>query len=347
MRVVVMGATGNVGTSLLERLVDDPRVATVLGVARRRPALALPNVEWHEADVAVDDLGPLVEGADAVVHLAWQIQPSRRLRSVYDTNVVGSLRVFDAVRDAAVPILVYASSVGTYAPGPDDAGVTEAWPTDGVATSFYSRHKAEVEAALAAGRAGTATRVVIMRPGLIFKRSAATEIHRLFMGRLLPMALFGPNRLPVSPHVDGLRFQVVHSHDVGAAYHEALSRDVEGAFNLATEPVIDTTLLAEVMGARPVPIPAPVLRSAVAASYHARLQPTPPGWLDMAVEGPIMDVTRARTELGWSPRWSAPDTVRDLLEGLAAGATAPTPPLRGDVYRHRTRPVALHPAPSA
>ena len=191
--------------------------------------------------------------------------------------------------------------------------------------------------------------------GAVVRRTALAEVGGFddvvgFVGEesalALDLAAIGWE-IVYAPHVDGLRVQVGHSHEVGAAFPEALSRDVAGAFNLAAEPVIDTTLLAEVLGARPVPIPAPVLRSAVAASYHARLQPTPPGWLDMAVEGPIMEATRARTELGWSPRWSAPDTIRDLLEGLAAGATAPTPPLRGDVYRHRARPVALQPAPSA
>ena len=50
MRVVVVGATGNVGTSVLEALAGEPDVS-VLGLARRRPELEQPNVEWAEADV--------------------------------------------------------------------------------------------------------------------------------------------------------------------------------------------------------------------------------------------------------------------------------------------------------
>jgi len=45
-RVVVVGATGNVGTSLLRSLEHEPAVDQVLGVARRRPRLGLPKVEW-------------------------------------------------------------------------------------------------------------------------------------------------------------------------------------------------------------------------------------------------------------------------------------------------------------
>ena len=57
----------------------------------------------------------------------------------------GSRRVFSAAAAAGVPALVYASSVGAYSPGPKDRAVDESWPTGGIKTSFYSRHKAEVE----------------------------------------------------------------------------------------------------------------------------------------------------------------------------------------------------------
>lgn len=145
MRVVVVGATGNVGTSLLRSLGDDPEVESVLGLARRLPALELPKVEWARADVVSDDLVPRFRGADCVVHLAWLIQPSRDRNRLWLTNVHGSRRVFEAVREARVPSLVYASSVGVYSRGPKDRRVDESWPRDGIGTRYYSRHKAETE----------------------------------------------------------------------------------------------------------------------------------------------------------------------------------------------------------
>src|SRR4051812_39193133 len=120
MRVVILGATGNVGTSVLRALEDEPRVDEVVGVARRRPALQLPKVTWRQADVCKDDLAALFAGADAVVHLAWLIQPSRDERITHAVNVEGSARVFAAAGDAGVPRIVYASSVGAYSPGPKD-----------------------------------------------------------------------------------------------------------------------------------------------------------------------------------------------------------------------------------
>ena len=52
-----------------------------------------------------------------------------------------------------MPALVYASSVGAYAPGPKDRRVPETWPTTGVESSFYSRDKAAVERLLTASSA--------------------------------------------------------------------------------------------------------------------------------------------------------------------------------------------------
>src|SRR5205814_420051 len=108
---------------------------TQIGVGSRRAAAPLPQrsysgrlpgaraagkVEWARADITTDELAPVVRGADAVVHLAWAIQPSRDLAELRRTNVDGSARVFRAVADAGVAALVYASSVGTYSPGPKD-----------------------------------------------------------------------------------------------------------------------------------------------------------------------------------------------------------------------------------
>src|SRR3954452_4945147 len=187
MRVVVTGATGNVGTALLRALDPDERVREVIGLARRRPALELPKVTWREADICKADLRAVFTGADAVVHLAWLIQPSRDEATTRAVNVEGSARVFEAAAAAAVPRLVYASSVGAYSRGPKGRLVDESWPTEGVETSFYSRHKAAVERILDSFEAAhPEIRVARLRPGLIFQRDAASEIRRLFAAPLLP-----------------------------------------------------------------------------------------------------------------------------------------------------------------
>jgi UDP-glucose 4-epimerase len=331
MKVVVTGATGNVGTSVVQALSADPAVDSIVGLARRLPATVTDKVQWREADVRRSDLTSIFRGADAVVHLAWLIQPSRDLAVTRSVNVDGSARVFDAAAEAGVPALVYASSVGAYSPGPKDRRVDESWPTGGIATSFYSRDKAAVERLLDNYEAEhPETRVVRLRPALIFKRGAASGIRRLFIGPLAPTPLMRKGLIPVVPDVPGLRFQAVHSLDVGQAYRLAVTREVRGPFNIAAEPVLDPHELGRLLEARPVRMPAGLLRGAAALTWKLRLQPSPPGWVDMALQCPLMDVSRARKELGWTPQRSSGEALLELLEGIHDSAGEATPPLAPD-----------------
>lgn len=336
MRVVVVGATGNVGISLLRALKDRPEVDHIVGVARRPPGNDEPadfgfggKVSWRQADLTSDDLAPVFDGADAVVHLAWQIQPARRRSQLHLTNVHGSRRVFDAVLASGPQTLVYASSVGAYAPGPKDHAVDENWPHTGIASSSYSRDKATVEAMLDRLEAGhPSLRVVRLRPALIFQRDAGTEIARYFLGPLVPRGAVRPRMLPVVPMPDVMRFQAVHTDDVAQAYVATLVRNVRGAFNIAADPVLDTAQLARLFNARPVHAPLRVVRALASATYALGLQPTDAGWVDMAALTPVMDTTRARHELGWQPRMSADAALLDLTEGIREKSTGPTPALR-------------------
>jgi UDP-glucose 4-epimerase len=328
MRVVVTGASGNVGTSVLEALAGEPEVKEVVGLARRVPDADFPKVEWVGADVTESELTPIFSGADAVVHLAWAIQPSRNEGVTERINVGGTRQVLDAVARAGVETLVYASSVGAYSPGPKRRQVDESWPVDGIPTSFYSRHKAAVETLLDAfERREPAVRVVRLRPGLIFKSEAASEIRRLFAGPFLPGFLVQKRLIPVLPRVPRLRFQAVHSRDVGDAFRRALVRDVHGAFNIAAEPEIGVEELCELFGARSVPLPAGALRAAANLSWKLRLQPSSPGWVDLALGVPAMDTSRAREQLGWEPTKTSLEALGDLLEGMRHAEGAPTPPL--------------------
>jgi len=329
MRVVVTGASGNVGTSVLEALGAEPQVSEIVGIARRVPEVEMPKVEWVGADVLEDALEPLFAGADAVVHLAWAIQPSRDESMTERINVEGSQRVFEATAAAGVPALTHASSVGAYSPGPKGRQVDESWPVDGIQTSFYSRHKAACEDLLddLEGRAPE-LRIVRLRPGLIFKAEAGSEIRRLFAGPFLPGFLVQKRLVPLIPRVPRLRFQAVHSRDVGEAYRQAVVRDVSGAFNIAADPEIGVEELCEFFGARSFPLPAGALRGAAQLSWKLRLQPSPPGWIDLALGVPMMETTRAREELGWEPKVSSLEALGDLLDGMRRAEGGPTPPLQ-------------------
>jgi UDP-glucose 4-epimerase len=330
MKVVVLGASGNAGSALLRALDAEPRVEDVVAVARRPPHdWHSPKTTWRSLDIATDPLEQIVHGAHVVVHLAWLIQPARDLEQTRAVNVNGSRRVMAAVAQARVPALVYASSVGAYSRGPKDRLVDETWPTGGVPTSFYSRHKAEVERLLDGFELEhPEVRVVRLRPGLIFQRGAASEIRRLFAGPFLPSPLVDPRWIPIVPRNARLRFQAVHADDVADAYRRAIVGDARGAFNIAAEPILDGEALGCLLDARPVPVPAGALRAGAAAAFHLRLSPTPPGWVDMAHAVPLMDTSRASAVLGWKPQRDAGAALLELLEGIRSSAGSPTPTLQ-------------------
>jgi UDP-glucose 4-epimerase len=328
LKIVVTGATGNVGTSVIEALGARDEVEEIIGLARRRPSWKPEKTSWVDADVVSSDLASIFDGADAVIHLAWAIQPSHDLETLERINVGGSRRVFDAVAAAGVPKLVYASSVGAYSPGPKDHLVNEEWPVGGTESSFYSRHKAAVEEQLDEFEARVPdARVVRLRPALIFKGEAATEIRRLFAGPLLPAFLLRRGLIPAVPRLPGLCFQAVHSSDVGRAYALAAIRDVNGAFNLSAEPPLGPDDLAATLDAGTFPMPYSLARWLADVSWRLHLQPTSPGWLDMARDVPLMSSERAERELGWKPQVSAREALAELLEGIGRGEGKPTPPL--------------------
>ncbi|MBP2335269.1 NAD-dependent epimerase/dehydratase family protein [Saccharothrix coeruleofusca] len=330
MRIVVTGASGNVGTALLRRFAQEPEVR-VHGVSRRTPQD--PPADWTPVDLgregAEEVLEGVLRGADALVHLAWRIQPSHDETALYRANVAGSDRVFNAAVRAGVPHLVHMSSVGAYSPASKQRPVDESWPTDGVSSSYYSRHKAAVERLLdRVARENPSLLVSRVRPALILQPDAAAEIKRYFLGGLVPSALFR-TRLPLLPLPKSLVLQFVHAEDVADAVARVVLGRVPGAVNLAADPVLTPRALAEVMRARHVPIPPRALRLAAKVSWRLRLQPTSPGWVDLALTTPLLDTTRAREVLGWTPRHDARDVVRDLLTGLGERRGVPgQPPLR-------------------
>src|SRR5690606_6176814 len=145
LHLVVTGATGNIGTSLVRLLSEDERVASILGIAKRPPRWRVPKTEFAAADLAEDELDPLLEGRGAVVHLAWLMQPTRDPLATWRANVIGSKRLFEAVARSEAKTLVHSSSVGAYSPRVDHRAVDESWPTDGWPGAAYTREKAYVE----------------------------------------------------------------------------------------------------------------------------------------------------------------------------------------------------------
>ncbi|WP_197377163.1 NAD-dependent epimerase/dehydratase family protein [Mycolicibacterium baixiangningiae] len=358
-RIVVTGASGNVGTGVLRALASKLPDTEVVGVCRRPPTHGQPyeRVRWHAVDLsapnAVADLGAAVRGADAVIHLALAVQPVRDENYLYRANVVGTQALLTAMTTAGVRQLVYASSLGIYAPGSGEP-VTEDWPTTGQPTSVYSRHKVMVERILDDfERDHPDVTVSRFRPTVVVQREAAWLIKSLYLGPVVPrsaLELLRRRELPVLPLPARLKLQFVHADDVGDAVVRLTTQQVRGSFNIAAD-VLDTAALAGLVGARPVNVPPQAVRTVIAALSAVRLVALAPGWYDVAFKSPLMDTSKARRTLGWAPARSSTESARELIEGLADGAVGtsaamgwqlrPRKDVRGEIDRAHDVTLAL------
>jgi len=77
-------------------------------------------------------------------------------------------------------------------------------------------------------------------------------------------------------------------------------------------------------------VPTAALRAALATAWHLHLLPGSPHLFDAVLRLPSMDVTRARSELGWVPRYSGIDAIQAFLDGLHEGVGMGTPPFAQD-----------------
>jgi UDP-glucose 4-epimerase len=353
VRVVVVGASGNVGTAVLRALDREPAVTSVVGVARRVPradgssTVAYPHsaAEWvrvdltDTADAVVRGLDEAFLGADAVIHLAWAPPSAKNSSQARRLNLDGSRAVADAVVRGGVPHLVLGSTSGVYSPGPEDGSpVTEEWPRRGVPTSAYAVQKAAVER-MFDEIADTHPRLVVtrVRPALMLQREAGAELGRYFLGSLGTRALRLAARrapegalLPAVPAPDGLRLQVMHTDDAAEAYRAVVVGRHPGAFNLAPEGWLTGDDLADLLaGGRKVAVAPDLARRGLSIASRLRLAPIDVGWYDMARADVVLDASRARELLHWAPVHDPREVLRETVEGVIAGTGAGSPPLLG------------------
>jgi len=315
LRVALTGATGYTGGRLLETLVQrgDGVSALVRPASSKRSLPATRIVEGDLSGAAA--LRALVEGADAVIHVAAVYRTAGHPDSYYrDVNVGGTERLLEAAAAAGVARFVHTSTVGVH-------GHVERPPADESSPlapgDVYQRTKAEAETlALEFGRRrGMA--VTVVRPGAIYG-PGETRFLKLFRaiarGRY---AIVGDGRAFYHPvYIDdlirGFILSLERPEAVGEAFILAGPRYVSQAELAAT--------IARHTGGRvlPVRIPAAPLRwlGALCETVCIPLGIEPPlhrRRVEFFTKSRAFSIEKARRLLGYQPQV-------DLDEGVARTA---------------------------
>lgn len=154
MKVLILGATGFIGSALLDRLASDGHPVTGLGRNVARSRLKRPEAQWLAADLArmrdASDWKPLIESHDVIVNCAGALQDGLA-DEVAATQETAMLALYAAAK--ASPIRIVQISAPRGGAGSDSAFL---------ATKFRAD-----EALAASGVAH-----VILRPALVLGRNA-------------------------------------------------------------------------------------------------------------------------------------------------------------------------------
>jgi nucleoside-diphosphate-sugar epimerase len=324
LTVAVTGPTGGIGLGLIRALEAEPAVERVLGMARRPfdPAeRGWKKTTYRRGDVL--DRGSveeLVQGADVVVHLAFVIMGGHaESRSV---NLEGSRNVFEAAAASGAKRLVYASSVAAYGFHEDNpVPLTEDVPARGTDAHYYSAQKAEVEALLDEILDDSELDAYVFRPCIVAGPEALLLIENIpyvQMSEKLPDAVLRlldvvPALKPVIPD-PGVPFQLVHVDDVASAMTAAvLGKGEPGVYNLAAEGEVTMRDLAAALDWYSVPLPELAVDAAAELVARVPFMPAEAQWVNALRTPVLMDTSKARAKLGWTPRHDARETLRETV----------------------------------
>src|SRR5262245_15550943 len=318
--VAVTGPTGDIGISAVEALEHAPDIGRIIGMGRRSfdpLARGWTRTEYRQGDIldrgAVD---ALVADADVVIHLAFIIMGSREESA--RVNLEGTRNVFAATVAARRPHrLVYTSSVAAYGYHADNpVPITEDEPPRGSPEHYYSEQKAACEAALAEITGSSALEVYVLRPCIVAGPKAPALAEAMPWNQLPGPVRRVAQALPLltPPFPDpGTPLQLVHHDDVAAAIALAATTSaLPGAYNIAADGVLSMSDVAAALGARPIRVP----RTAAAAASEviARLPFVPSAleWMHAGRTSVVMDTGKAKSQLGWAPKYTAAQTLYAL-----------------------------------
>jgi UDP-glucose 4-epimerase len=317
--VAVTGLTGFAGARSVERLLRWTPAPTVVGLDRALPPSLESRIEFRCIDLcdpaAEVRLAEILEKerCEAVLHAAFHSDPQPDRERQRELEVLGSLAVMSAVSTARVRKLVVTSHAEVYGARPDNpALLSESQPLRPHPEAHQAVGRAEVESLLRAFAARHRGVIVTsLRPCWVIGPSIdSAAVRRLVAERVTVPLGYDP------------LVQFLHECDWITAIELALRRDARGAFNLAGEGALPLSTLLRLAGVKPRPRPVFLLHALGHLAWLRATGDPPAAWYDSLRYPCVLDVRRARVELGFRPLYTTREAwlsafVARRLEALA------------------------------
>jgi len=302
MKILVTGATGVYGRSVVERLHRAGH--EVVAMARRPPRSLPPGVRFAQGDVAeADDVLRAMDGCEVVVHLAFVVTPVKGREESRRISVGGTRNVVEAMQRTGARRLVFASSAMSYGSHPDNPPLFREEDEQRPAPDYvYGTDK------LAAER-------VIIESGVeaVLARTAVT-VGRNIDNLLLD--IFGAPAIVGIKDVD-VRYQLVHQDDVGRFLAHAAEEGPAGPVNVAPSDFVELRRIAELLGKRYVEVTEEQAVKGVDFAWEHDLVDITPGEAAGISYMPRLATDRLRDAWGFECAWSTAEGVLDLRRAVA------------------------------
>ena len=324
MKYLITGGSGYIGGRLIE-LLTQREDTEVVNLDVKPPAVQRPQTRFVQMDIRDRGMRAFLEAErpDALVHLAFVLNPIRDEHTMYDIDVNGTDNVLRAASAAGIKQLLVASSTTAYGAFPDNpVPLTEGDPVRGLPGYEYARDKTEIDRLCQLWAAQHPDHVMtIVRPTIVFGPNVDNYIVRFW------------SQSPFFPLLDGHDpdWQFVHEDDVVDAISRLLLDQRAGIFNLTADGTIRLSECARLAGIKTRRISTRAYRRIAQAAWalHLPRVEAPPGQIDFILYPWIASNEKIKAELGWTPRYTSRETFEITLRAkglLAGGGEALAPP---------------------
>ena len=327
--IAITGVSGYIAQRLVQRLEADSDIERIVGIDVAEPKFRFQKLDFYRLDIRDPHIAQVFSGTDAVVHLAFVLNPMQDEQLMRDINVEGTRNVLNAVEKSGSRKLVYTSSMVAYGAGPDnDYPLTEESPLRANTDFSYAEHKLEVELLLQKWKADHPdVTVTIFRFAIVFGRHVQNFISR---------TLESPRIFAVRGYRPPLQF--LHEEDAAESLYFALTHDLDGAYNVCPDDEISFEEILEIAGKKTIELPQSVMFSLAKLGWNAGLLEAPPGEINYLMYPAIMS-NRKIVEAGFQFKHSSRDALADALDANRGWVTIGRWRMPENVYRSRVNAV--------